>query len=343
MQCEKCGSAVDESMESCPACGAPVPQNVEGFDNTMEFQQALRAIVVEYSSWAVADPEQFVGLLGDYVPDYKKERRFLISMYRQGVLRIMLNENVRELGIMKAKNFMLTELFIADNAVEFVIACFTYMLGWPYTSTLKVTEGDGQDNSDAADEKKTSFNVEANVFTPKNARKYRLTSNVTIPEGVTKIESFCFDKYGSMKTIKLPSSLIAIGDYAFSSCKKLRGIELPENLRVIKEGAFSNCQNLVMVRIPNGVLQIEDSTFSACASLEKIEIPDSVSSIGAEAFACCDRLRKLFLPDSVKFIDQNAFSFCPNLTIYCMENSYVHKYCLATGRNAVIVKSSLEV
>ena len=342
MQCEKCGANVGYEHVSCPECGAPVPQNVEGFENTMEFQSALRTIVVEHSAWAVADLERFIGLLSDYVPDHNKERRLLINMYRQGVLKVMLTEKNRELGAMRAKSFLIGDLFLADNAAEFVIACFTYMLGWPYESPMKILP-ESEDGEDEEEKKSVPVDINEQVFTPRNARRFRLSANVVIPDGFTKLEPFCFDKFGSMRTIQLPSSLLAIGDYAFSSCKRLRGLELPENLKLIKQGAFSECQNLVMVKIPKGVLEIEDSTFSFCTSLEKIEIPDSVSSIGAEAFSGCDKLRKLFLPESVKFIDKNAFSYCPNLTIYCLENSYVHKYCLATGRNAVLVSSSLEV
>lgn len=346
MQCEKCGAETGLEMVACPECGAPVPQNVEGFDNTMEFQRELRAIIVEEGVWAVADIDIFIGLLSDHVPDYFKERRLLINMYRSGVLRILLEESRsdnRELAIMKARSFLVGDMFLAENAAEFVLACFTYMLGWPYESPFKqIPEAEDAVNED--EEKKSShININGKIFTPKNARKFLLTGNVTIPEGYTKLEAFTFDKYGSLRTIKLPSTLIAIGEYCFSSCKRLRGLELPENLRLIKQGAFSQCQNLVVVKIPNGVLEIEDSTFSFCTSLEVIEIPESVSSIGAEAFSGCDKLRKLFLPESVKFIDKNAFSYCPNLTIYCIENSYVHKYCLATGMNCVIVSSALEV
>ena len=75
-------------------------------------------------------------------------------------------------------------------------------------------------------------------------------------------------------------------------------------------------------------MEIADSTFAFCTSLEIVEIPDTVSSIGEQAFAGCEKLRKLTLPQSVKFIDKNAFAYCPRLTIRCIENSYVYKYCL---------------
>lgn len=345
MQCEKCGAETSLEMTACPECGAPVPQNVDGFENTIEFQHELRSIVVENGPWAVVDIDKFIGLLSDHVPDYAKERRLLINMYRSGVLKVLLEESRsdnRDLAIMKAKSFLVGDMFLAENAAEFVLACFTYMLGWPYESSLKLLPED-ENAAEEGEKKSGPVDINENVFTPKNARKFILTGNVVIPEGFTKLEAFSFDKYGSMRTIKLPSTLLAIGEYCFSSCKRLRGLELPENLKLIKQGAFSQCQNLAIVKIPNGVLEIEDSTFSFCTSLEVIEIPDSVSSIGAEAFSGCDKLRKLFLPESVKFIDKNAFSYCPNLTIYCIENSYVHKYCLATGMNCVLVNSALEV
>lgn len=53
MQCEKCGAPLEPRFVSCPDCGAPVPQNIEGFENTMEFQTELRNIVVQHSTRAV--------------------------------------------------------------------------------------------------------------------------------------------------------------------------------------------------------------------------------------------------------------------------------------------------
>lgn len=343
MQCEKCNAPLDPKLTACPSCGAPVPQNIEGFENTMEFQRELRAIVVTDGTRAVANRDRFIGLLNDHIPDYNKERRLLINMYQMGILKILLEEKNHEIAVMKAKSFMLGDLFLAENASEFVVACYTYLLGWPYESHLKVLPESEDGNEDKTEEiKKKPVDINEMVFTPRNAFRYRLSGNITIPDGYTKLEAFCFDKFSSLRTIKLPEGLLAIGEYAFSSCKRLRGLELPAGLKIIKQGAFSQCANLVVVKIPDGVLEIEDSTFSFCTSLEVIEIPPSVSSIGAEAFSGCDKLRKLFLPESIKFIDANAFSYCPNLVIYCIENSYVHKYCLATGIRFVLVTSAEE-
>ncbi|MBR4511119.1 MAG: leucine-rich repeat protein [Ruminococcus sp.] len=338
MQCEKCGTDLKPKYVACPNCGAPVPQTIDGFENTIDFQHELRAIVVDNGPRAVMNKTRFIGLLYDHVPDHNKERRLLQNMYLQGVFKMLLEDDNREIAIMKAKSYMLSEIFLAENAAEFVLACFTYLLGWPYESSMRILPEDNEPEPEP--EKKARVSIDDKIFRPIDAVRYRLRSNIEIADGYTKIESFCFDGFGSLRTVKLPESLLAIGDYAFSSCKRLRGLELPESLRVIKQGAFCQCAKLAMVKIPTGILEIEDSTFSFCTSLETIDIPDTVSSIGAEAFSGCEKLRKLYLPDSVKFIDANAFSYCPNLTIHCFENSYVHKFCLSNRINFRLVTTA---
>lgn len=338
MQCEKCGTDLKPKYVACPNCGAPVPQTIDGFENTIDFQHELRAIVVDNGPRAVMNKTRFIGLLYDHVPDHNKERRLLQNMYLQGVFKMLLEDDNREIAIMKAKSYMISEIFLAENAAEFVLACFTYLLGWPYESSMRILPEDNEPEPEP--EKKARVSIDDKIFRPIDAVRYRLRSNIEIADGYTKIESFCFDGFGSLRTVKLPESLLAIGDYAFSSCKRLRGLELPESLRVIKQGAFCQCAKLAMVKIPTGILEIEDSTFSFCTSLETIDIPDTVSSIGAEAFSGCEKLRKLYLPDSVKFIDANAFSYCPNLTIHCFENSYVHKFCLSNRINFRLVTTA---
>ncbi|MBP5362788.1 MAG: leucine-rich repeat protein [Ruminococcus sp.] len=339
MQCEKCGNELNPKHVACPACGAPVPQTIEGFENTIDFQRELRAIVIDNGPRAVMSKNKFIGLLYDHIPDHDKERRLLQNMYLMGVFKMLLADDNKEIAIMKAKSYMLNDLFIAENAVEFVLACFTYLIGWPYESPMKILP-DSNDQETEQEKKPVRLSIDTKVFRPIDAVRYRLRSNIEIADGYTKIESFCFDGFGSLRTVKLPESLLAIGEYAFSSCKRLRGLDLPSSLKVIKQGAFCQCAKLAMVKIPSGILEIEDSTFSFCTSLETIDIPDTVSSIGAEAFSGCEKLRKLYLPDSVKFIDTNAFSYCPNLTIHCFENSYVHKFCLSNRINYKLVTTA---
>ena len=345
MQCEKCRAELPPNSISCPECGAPALQTIEGFDNTQHIQLQLKTMFKEYAGSLflkyggslMFHQKKFTALLNDYIAEYDKERKLLRTMVEDGILGILLTEQGnREMAATKARSIMLGEKFLSENAAEFVLASLTYMLGWAYESPLRVP--DAADEADSPKERVRPVSVNDNVFSRSAASKYRfLSRNVVIPEGCTKIEEFSFDGFGNLRSVQLPDSLLAIGEYAFSNCKHLRMIELPASLRLIGQSAFSECEKLVSINLPTGIMEIADSTFSFCKSLEIVEIPDTVSSIGEQAFAGCERLRKLTLPDSVKFIDKNAFAYCPRLTIVCVENSYVYKYCLS---NAIPVETT---
>ena len=335
MQCERCNAELPPNAIECPECGAPAPQNIEGFDNTIEIQHILKTIMEKHGSILINDPTQFVSTLNDYLNGYEKERRLLVNAMRAGVLKNMVKEEKtnREYALLSAKSYMIDELFVSENAAEFVLACFTYTLGWPYKSSMTKSEEDKK--VEAKKEEKVDnepkLRIDDKIFKTSDAGRHRLARNIVIPEGFTKIDSFCFDRFTFMRSITLPSTMMGIGDYAFSECKNLKGIELPAGLKVIEQGAFSQCGKLAMIKIPKGILEIPDNTFEFCSNLTVVEIPNTVSSIGVEAFSGCEKLEKLFLPDSVKFIDKNAFSYCPSLTIRCYVNSYVHKYCITYG------------
>ena len=346
MLCERCRNELSPTAEVCPKCGTPVSHNVAGFENTIEIKRALKAMTNEHGQDVIKDTNKFVSLLRDYIPEYEKECRLLRNMLQNGVLANMLHENEQQsIAIMKAREFMTSEMFLSENAAEFVLVCFTYMLGWEYNSKMielpksqqLVIKDPIEEKAPATKKPPMPFDVGMKVFRPADAAKFRLKGTVKIPEGYTKLDSFAFDGFGFMKTVELPSSLITIGEYAFSECKRLKSVEIPETVQVIKQGAFSQCGKLTVVRLPDGVFEIEDNTFSFCHSLEIIDIPESVSSIGREAFSGCEKLRKLFLSENIKFIDDGAFSYCTSLVIKCYENSYVHRYCMANGMNVETV------
>lgn len=339
MQCEKCHAELPPNSVSCPACGAPALQNIEGFENTQHIQLQLKTMLkehaedlfIKHNGSLLFDEKRFTALLNDYTAEYDKERKLLRSMIEDNLLGVLLSEQGNhEMAVTKARSIMLGEKFLSENAAEFVLACLTYMLGWPYDSPLRIKELTEEEKAEP--EKGRPVTVNDNVFSRAAAAKYRVFArNVVIPDGCTKIEEFSFDGFSNLRSVQLPDSLLAIGEYAFSNCRHLRMIELPASLRMIGQAAFSQCEKLVSINLPKGVFEIADSTFSFCKSLEIVEIPDTVSSIGEQAFAGCEKLRKLTLPSSVKFIDKNAFAYCPRLTIVCVENSYVYKYCLSNA------------
>lgn len=339
MQCKNCHVELEPDSIFCAECGTPVIPSVAGFGNMYQILRLLKTLIDQNQRKVIVNTAKFVALINDYLVDYDKERRLLVYVLNAGILKNMVYAEDHKLAVMMARSSIMNDCYIAENAAEFVLVCITYVMGWEYEQTI--TEEKPEEPSQAAEEiaeekpaepaKSGPLNIEARIMRPGDAVRFRIARNVTIPEGYTKIEGFCFDGFSSMRTIKLPSTLLAIGDYAFSSCKHLKGVELPPTLKIIRQGAFSQCLDLTVIKIPSGILEIEDNTFLCCQSLEVVEVPSTVSSIGAQAFSGCEKLRRLFLPESVKFIDDNAFMYCPELTIRCYENSYVHKYCLSKG------------
>lgn len=339
MQCENCHAEFPSEEFSCPECGAPVLQTIAGFDNTKEIQRRLKHMHDEYGDELVLNRKKFISLIYDFIPEYEKERRLLITLYKIGILRLMYKEGhkqggSKEIAMMKAKSLLQSDLFLSEAAAEFAVACYTYMLGWPFQAKLRVPEEDpNAENSKEEDKPKRMLFIDEMVFYPQDAfwYKFRPNANVVVKEGYTKIENFSFDGFSNMKTVRLPSTLLAIGQYAFSGCRNLKGVELPDMMKIIGQGAFSGCTSLSFIKIPKGILEIEDHTFEFCTSLEAVELPPTIGSIGSAAFASCEKLKKLIMPDSIKFIDNDAFSYCPDIVITCYENSYVHKYCLENG------------
>ncbi|MBE6841990.1 MAG: leucine-rich repeat domain-containing protein [Ruminococcus sp.] len=353
MLCKYCNTELGENVSACPGCGKPVALMNGQFENIIEVREALKSIVSEHGVELFRDSKRFTGLLNDYMPEYEKERRLIRNVISNDVISQMLNEPDQKLAIIKAREYMLNDMFLSAYAAEFVLDCFTYMLGWSFTPEIKeiptmVTPTAPRSNktnktAQASSAAETSSNdsskeIKQKPFRPFDALKYKLIPNVRIPEGYTSIKSFAFDGYGFLRSIKLPETIVSIDDYAFSECKRLRSIELPDSLRVIKKSAFSACGSLESVKIPYGVDAIQEGTFAFCQNLEDVEIPETVSSIGDEAFEGCETLRELRLPDSIKFIGANVFLYCPHITIVCHENSYVHKFCMTNSIHFEFIK-----
>lgn len=95
-------------------------------------------------------------------------------------------------------------------------------------------------------------------------RDLRELSEVVIPEGTEKIESFWF-RQSSVKSIVIPKSVEVIEQGAFRKCENLKRVSFQARSRLEKIG-------------------VECFEYSG---LEEITLPASVREVGAEAFECC--------------------------------------------------------
>lgn len=173
-------------------------------------------------------------------------------------------------------------------------------------------------------------------------------TSVTIPEGVTYIESEAFLNCPDLREIHLPASLenvtgsLSIG---FMNCPSLEVIEVAEgnekyfaknncliekstgklvlggraqipadgSVKSIGAHAFAGNLLLKSVKIPEGVTDIYTSAFEGCTNLASITLPKTLKTVRQSAFKGCTALASIVIPDSVNEICNAAFSDCNNL------------------------------
>lgn len=164
-----------------------------------------------------------------------------------------------------------------------------------------------------------------------------VNGDVSIPLGVTSIESRAFEGHDGLKSLTIPSSVTCIKGGAFVGCGGLESVTIPTNVMSVGDHAFYDCRGLHSVAILSGETRIRERAFGDCREIRSVETPlsiyarlpycftdslhaiahitivDGVERIYEAAFEGCSGLKSVTIPASVKSIDANAFSNCSKL------------------------------
>lgn len=133
-------------------------------------------------------------------------------------------------------------------------------------------------------------------------------SEITIPEGVTRIEDRTF--VGTfISSVKIPEAVTYIGEHAFSQTQ-LTSLTLPANVEKIGKSAFANNSNLEDLVLNDKLTEIPDFAFHDCEGLTTLKMGKNITRIGKSAFYHCNYVEELVLSESLTFIDELAFSDC---------------------------------
>lgn len=166
---------------------------------------------------------------------------------------------------------------------------------------------------------------EGAVLTQRVLAKYNgQDKDVVIPDGVTSIGNWAFNKNKSLHNVTIPNSVTSIGDGAFYACTALTSITIPGSVATIGNNAFTCCKRLTSVDIGSGVTQIGSQAFLLCINLVSVTVPASVTKIGKSAFPRPGNSGRV--TGELADIVGKTFTYDPDLVIYGEAGSYVETY-----------------
>jgi len=76
---------------------------------------------------------------------------------------------------------------------------------------------------------------------------FGLSAEITIPNGITKINKYAFYDVDSLTKIVIPNSVTSIGDDAFSYSNSLTNVTIGSDVTSIGDYAFYNCNSLTSI------------------------------------------------------------------------------------------------
>ena len=168
----------------------------------------------------------------------------------------------------------------------------------------------------------------------------RLTGDLVIPDGVTRIGKKAFAGCTELSSISISNSVESIDDYAFSGCTELTNIEIPDNVMSIGRGAFKGCSNLTSITIPfvgaskDGSINtkfgyIFDWTYKDLQEDYTVYIPSSLKTViitgGINikyfSFYNCSTLTNIVVCGGITNIEKCAFANCSSLVNVIISDS----------------------
>ena len=133
-------------------------------------------------------------------------------------------------------------------------------------------------------------------------------TDVTVPEGVEKIEGLAFDNCCDLVNISLPDTSIYIEGYIVYDTPFYNDPANWENgiLYIGKHLVATSYNDLpAEVVVKAGTLTIATGAFSGRQSLTKITLPEGLLRIGARAFKNCKSLADVSFPEGIQYIERD--------------------------------------
>lgn len=149
-------------------------------------------------------------------------------------------------------------------------------------------------------------------------------TNITIPDGVRRIDDDAFLGCTCLTSISIPGSVTTIGNSAFAYCSSLTSVSISNSVTSIGSRAFYGCSSLASIKVEddntiydsrnNSNAIIQTASNKLILGCKNTIIPNSVTLIGPYAFKDCHDITSIIIPEGVIAISFGAFSGCIGLT-----------------------------
>lgn len=135
-------------------------------------------------------------------------------------------------------------------------------------------------------------------------------TSATLPNNLTKIDTYMFQGCTALTTVEIPASVTTIATYAFSGCTKLNNLGTNNLSNVTSLGgyAFKDCKAITSIDLSALTDSLGASAFQNCTKLTSVTFNDSLGSIQSNAFNGCTVLTGVTLPANITFLGEKAFS-----------------------------------
>ncbi len=110
------------------------------------------------------------------------------------------------------------------------------------------------------------------------------SGKVEIPDNVTSIAAYAFEKNEKITSVTIPNTVTRIGREAFSGCKKLKTVGMKDSVAELGEGAFLGCSGLSEIRLSVRIATLPIYVFEQCTKLTRLTLPEQVISVEEYAF-----------------------------------------------------------
>lgn len=249
------------------------------------------------------------------VLDYGTSYNYTATLTKTETETVTLRQSITDAGLDPANLMELTIVGPVNGTdIDYLHSAFPSLTKLDMSQASIVAGGDSYHQwkvaSDGTATKNTSYayNTENDVVGNYMFYNMPLLEKVVLPQGVTQVGSYAFDKCPRLAEIDpFPAAVTQIGAYAFRGCSALQSITLPETLESIGAYAFNGCSALQSITLPETLESLGTNAFNGCSALQSISIPGSLESIPSSAFSGCSALSSVKLNDGLVNIGPYAF------------------------------------